>query len=148
MSCHNFKNKMKKPFLLLTSILLIIYSCLGVKPPDAVQKAFDQKFPSALNVSWGKESSAEYEAEFIWNGNNVSANFFADGSWLETETEIPVSQLPAKIVTSINNQYPGWQIVGADKIETPKKDTFYEADIKSGSKKKEVELKEDGTFIK
>jgi hypothetical protein len=139
---------MKKSFLLLISILFIVCSCLGVKPPDSVQKAFDQKFPSALNVSWGKESSTEYEAEFTWNGNNVSANFSAYGSWLETETEIPVSQLPAKMVTFINNQYPGWQIVGADKIETPKKDTFYEADIKSGNKKKVLELKEDGTFIK
>lgn len=138
---------MKNLVIILSSILISINVLAGT-PPDTVVKAFQQKFPSATKVSWGMENSTEWEAEFKLGETGISANFLNDGTWVETETEIPVSKLPETVMASIKKDYPSWEITGGDRIESAKRGILFEADLKSGMKKKEVQLKEDGTFVK
>lgn len=138
---------MKKTFFLVI-ILSATSSLFAGTPPMAVQEAFTQKFPGTKEVKWGKENATEWEANFIINETKISANFDSKGKWLETETEIPVTQLPPAVLASLQSNYPNWKVAGADKIESIKKGIFYEAVIQSAKKKKEVFLKEDGTFIK
>jgi len=113
-------------FLIISGILFA-----NDKPPKEVQNSFIAKFPTVSNVKWGKENNNEWEANFKLNGIKTSANFSGEGTWLETEIEIPVSQLPEKIVSAINKDYPGYDIIGASKIENTKNETIYEADIRS-----------------
>jgi len=115
--------------------------------PATVQKTFEQKFPKATKVSWGKENEKEWEAEFTFKGSKLSANFTSDGAWVETEKEISVSELPKAVADAIQKQYPDWKITEADQTETAKNGVIYEADIKSGTKKKGVAFKEDGTPV-
>ena len=61
------------------------------KVPAAVKSAFAKKFPGAV-AEWGKENAKEYEAEFTFNGKSASANFLTDGSWVETEMQISISE--------------------------------------------------------
>ena len=117
-------------------------------PPKAVKEAFAKKFPTATKVSWGKEAAKEWEAEFTYEGSKISANFAQDGTWLETENEIKAAALPTKVTEAIAKQFPGWKIVEADKTETSKHGTIYEADLKKGGNKKGVAYKEDGTPVK
>lgn len=130
------------------SILLFLNLTFAETPPTEVQKAFEQKFAKATNIKWAKENSKEWEAEFILNGTNVSANFSNNGTWVETETEISVSELPSKVYVTIMMQNSNCKISSAYKIESATKPTKYEADIKTGKKKKEVILYEDGTTAK
>jgi len=116
-------------------------------PPEKVVQALNQKFPNIQNAHWGKESKSEWEAEFIYNGVKTSANFLTDGQWLETETKIPITELPAAVTQSIQANYKASKLVGADKIETTN-ETLYEADLKSGIKIKEVVFNSDGTIHK
>ena len=137
-----------KRIILLFSSILIMFSCsYAGTPPTTVMKSFEKKFPTATKVSWGKEGAKEWEAEFTLDGNKISANFGLDGKWLETETEIPIKSLPKGVTDAITSKYPGWVIKEADKTETAKHGLIYEADIKSGSQKKEVAYKEDGTPV-
>lgn len=137
------KNTMLASFVILFSSTLTFAG----PPPAKVQKAFAGKFPSASKISWGKENKTEWEAEFTLDGSKISANFSDDGAWVETEKEIPASQLPMAVAEAIQKQYPGWKITEADKTETAKNGTIYEADVKSGKMKKSLAFKDDGTAV-
>jgi Putative beta-lactamase-inhibitor-like, PepSY-like len=145
--------KMKKMYLLIMCLAFIYPSAYGgeppvniqIKPPAVVQKAFEKKFPNATKVSWGKESPKEWEAEFTFEGNKISANFADDGTWVETERKIKITDLPKAVAAAIKSSFPGWTIIEADKTETLKNGTVYEADLKKGKTKKGVAFKEDGS---
>jgi Putative beta-lactamase-inhibitor-like, PepSY-like len=141
---------MKKLFIVLTMVVFAGLSapCQGINVPEAVRNAFAAKFPNATGVKWEKENTKEYEASFKSNNTDMSANFNHDGSWVETETEIAISELPAVVSSAIMTKYPGAVIKGADKIEKPGGKTTYEADIKLNGKNKELLLNADGSFIK
>ena len=136
---------MKKLIILLAFALPL--SMMAQKAPVAVTKAFAAKFPNVKKVDFDKEKSGEYEAEFKVNGVEMSANFTATGEWVETETEIPVAQLPAAVVTAIKKGHPNAKTVGAAKIETAK-GMKYEADLKEGMKKSEVLYDASGNLVK
>ncbi|MBK5272245.1 MAG: PepSY-like domain-containing protein [Bacteroidia bacterium] len=141
---------MKNNFLVLVVAIAISLSssCQSITVPLAVTKAFNTKFPKATNVKWGKESAKEYEAEFILNNNPVSANFGMDGSWVETESAIPVADLPVAVSAVISTKYPGSPITMAEKTEQPGNKILYEVTVNLNGKKKGVEINPDGSFVK
>ena len=116
--------------------------------PAAVKAAFTNKFPGASDVKWGKENAKEYEAEFKLNNTSVSANFKNDGSWTETETTIPSSELPAAVTKVVNTKYPGAVYGRTEKIDKPGGKILYEVNITVNGKKKELELNPDGSTAK
>ena len=137
---------MKNIILILVMVLIASYTFAGTVP-EAVQKAFNTKYPKITNVKWDKENAKEWEAEFTMSGNKLSANFMEDGTWVETEQVIPLDQLPIAVADAIKKTYPNWKIKETDKTETAKNGLIYEADLTLGSKKKGVAFKEDGTPV-
>ena len=132
----------------MSGLMLIALYSLATTPTVAVQKAFEKKFPNSTKLKWRKENPTEWEAEFTINKENISANFAIDGTWLETEREIKVAELPEAVRDAIQKQYPGWKITEADKTETAKTGTIYEADLKKGKEKNEVAYLENGMPVK
>jgi len=134
--------------VMMVCFAAINLSCFAITVPKAVTDAFAKKFPGATNIKWGKESAKEFEAEFKLNGKTMSANFLTDGNWTATEAMIEVAALPAAVVATVTAKYPGYTIIGADKIEKAGGKITYEAEIKKGSKKAEVIMTENGAIIK
>lgn len=142
---------MKKIILVLAAAMLIgstVSAQPGKKLPAAVKTAFEQKFPGAQNVEWGKENASEWEAEFVSGRIKMSANYSVDGKWLETESVIPVSQLPAEVAAAVAKSFPGKKVLEADKIERVGKGSLFEVVINTGTKKKEIMLDENGVIQK
>ena len=141
---------MKNNFFVLIAVIAISLSanCQSIKVPSAVKNAFAAKYPNATNVTWGKENAKEYEAEFKMNGNSVAANFGLDGSWVETETTIPVVDLPAAVSAAVIKKNPGADITVAEKLEMPGGKLLYEVTFKVNGKKKSMELNPDGSLTK
>ena len=141
---------MKKNIIVLILAFIVSLSAhsQSLKVPTAVSAAFKNKYPEAKGVKWGKENAKEYEAEFKLNNTKVSANFNTDGSWVETETTIPITDLPETVSTAITKKYPGAVITMAEKTEMPGNKIIYEVAIKVNGKKKGIELNPDGSFVK
>ena len=139
---------MKRIALMFMAVAMFCSCSFAMTPPKAVKDAFNKKFPAATKITWGKEAAKEWEAEFTFEGSKISANFYEDGTWLETEKEIKATSLPKAVANAIKTTYPGWKIAEADKTETSKHGTIYEADLKKGTSKKGVAYKEDGTPVK
>ena len=70
------------------------------KIPTSVASAFNLKCPNATQIRWEKEDAKVWEAEFTSEGNKISANFADDGTWLETEREIVVADLPMAVAVA------------------------------------------------
>jgi hypothetical protein len=64
------------------------------KIPANVKAAFAKQYPSVGKVKWEKEKS-KFEASFETGGKHMSLLYNPDASVAETETQIPVDQLPA-----------------------------------------------------
>jgi hypothetical protein len=116
--------------------------------PAPVKIAFNNKFPGATDIKWEKENKKEFEANFKMNNAEVSANFGLDGTWVETETTIPSSELPAAVANAVNKKYPGAVYGVTEKIEKPGAKILYEVNLTVNGKKKELELSPDGIIVK
>ena len=117
----------------MQKLMLLLLICFGASfaacaqktPPAAVVTAFNQKFQNVQELEWGKEKNGEWEAEFEQGGSDMSANFSAEGKWLETETEIKVADLPAPVLAALK----GSKIKEAAKILRVDGLTVYEAEV-------------------
>ena len=138
---------MKKLAFTILSIVFICASSFAQTRSAIVQKAFKKKFPSAVDVVWTKGASNNWEAEFRVGQVNSTAYFKADGTWLETESEIRVLDLPQMVSDSINAKYPDWVITEAYKIETAENGVRYQAALKKRLGKKGVSYKPDGIAV-
>ncbi|MEZ4927461.1 MAG: PepSY-like domain-containing protein [Saprospiraceae bacterium] len=118
----------------MQKLMLCLLVCAGTSfaacgqktPPEVIISAFKQKFQNVSELKWSKEKNGDWEAEFEQNEMDMSANFSANGTWLETETEIKVSDLP----TSVQNALTGKKVKEAAKIERADGSIVYEAEVK------------------
>ena len=116
--------------------------------PAAAVATFKQHFPTVKTVKWEKEG-ADYEAGFEMGKAEMSAVITAAGVLKETETEMPVAQLPAPVQKALATNYKGSKITEAAKIVTAATGaTTYEAEISQGGKHREVWFNADGTEVK
>ena len=135
----------KTMFVALALICAYATSFAQSKTPDAVIKAFKDKFPTATGVKWGKENANEYEAAFMLKGSSYSASFNNTGGWLETESPLTFDQLPDKVQNAFDASHKGATVKAVAKIESAKGKTKYEIEVKQGTKTLELFYNEDGT---
>lgn len=111
--------------------------------PVAVKSAFQKAHPDAKEVKWEKEAG-NYEAEFEQNKTEQSVLIDVQGTILETEIEIAVSELPQAARDYVSQHYKGQTVKEAAKITNAKGVVTYEAELKG----KDLIFDTKGTFIK
>jgi hypothetical protein len=114
----------------------------GSKVPAQVKAAFQKLYPNT-KASWDKED-AGYEANFKKDGKEMSAIIEKNGTIVETETMIAVSDLPASVSDYMNKHYKGIKVKEAAKIVKANGDVNYEAEIPN----KDIVFDGNGKFIK
>jgi len=137
---------MKKILIVCCSCALMIAACSqkidASKVPTAVKAAFSNNFPDT-KAKWIKEGE-NFEAEFTFQQQEMSAVFTPSGSMLETEVEISIAALPASIPVYIKANYPGAPVKEVAKITAANGEISFEAEIKG----KDLLFDEKGNFIK
>ena len=129
---------MENPVFLFAMLFATLSACAQVKAPEAAQNAFNKQFPQAKSVKWGKENDTEYEAEFKMNGQAMSANYSADGTWSETETDIKPSGLPSTVMDKVRADFKDYKMKETAKIDKPGQSGLFETELKKGDETLEI----------
>ena len=122
-----------KSLIFTTLLISFISNLIGQrisadKVPAPVLGSFKDKFSTAFAPKWSKEGD-EYEVDFKIKKDKYSAKFNNEGKWLETEQGIKTTELPVAILNNIKQEYPGFRIEEANKMETLKDGSVYEAEV-------------------
>lgn len=115
--------------------------------PEKVLTTFNAKFPDARKEEWEMEDETTWEAEFKLNGKAYSANFKTNGDWLETEYEIKKSDIPANILSILNQNFTDYEIDEAEIAESPLGKS-YEMEIEVGEEEFEIVIDAQGKLTK
>lgn len=81
----------------------------GIKVPESVVKALQQRYPEALQVEW--ERKAEYYvADCRLNGRDANVWFDAYAIWCMTEVDMTWDGLPSAVQTTfMASEYAEWE---------------------------------------
>lgn len=117
--------------------------------PDAsVRTAFDAMFPNASRVEWEKKLGYSV-AEFKDDGKEKDAWFQTDGTWILTETEIAVKDIPVAITQSIaGSQYVDWRIEDASYLERKDMESVYVVEVEKGKEEMDLYYSLEGKLLK
>jgi hypothetical protein len=97
------------------------------KVPQIVKTAFQKAHP-AVKANWEWEDE-NYEANFKENGKEMSCVINKQGSILETESPIAVTELPAGAKAYLDEHYKGKKWKETTKIVKANGEVNYEVDI-------------------
>ena len=122
-----------KKFLLVALAAILTTSSFGQKTskdnvPQSVQDALKKSFPNAQVEKWEKENQ-NFEAEFDFNKEEMSALFSPEGKLIETEVDIAIGDLPAPIVNYVSKNLSGKKIKEASKITNSAGNVSFEAEV-------------------
>ncbi len=139
---------MKKVFMALLmfcggTVLVKAQTVKESQVPAAVKSALKSKYAEAKGVQWEKEKG-NYEAN--WGGKSKEDNsvqFTPSGEFIEIVKAIPVSQLPAPVLSYVKAHYKGAKITEAGKVTDAKGKMSYEAAVN----KKDIIFDEKGNFV-
>jgi hypothetical protein len=117
----------------------------ALKVPSAVETAFKAKYASAT-PTWSMKGS-DYQAKFKVNNEDMKANFDATGKWLQTETKIASTSLPAAVQTSIKTDFADYKTESAAKLQSATTGSGYCATVAKGTEKYDVVFGSDGKVV-
>jgi hypothetical protein len=90
--------------------------------PGEVRGAWRSRFPGIRTVAWKLKADHNYEAEFKSRGVDIAAKFTPAATWLETETAVGATALPAVVQATIARDFQGYRQIETqrlDRAETP-----------------------------
>ncbi|MDP1802521.1 MAG: PepSY-like domain-containing protein [Bacteroidota bacterium] len=135
---------------IVTALLLFLVSNLFSQKtkesevPKTVIDAFNTNFSGVKAKSWEKEKDGTYEVDFDLNKTEASATFNADGTLIETETEIAIGELPKAVSDYLEKNHSGKKIKEVEKIVDAEGNVKYEVEIDN----KDLLFDQQGNFIK
>ena len=115
--------------------------------PSAVTQGFEKKYPGVKVEKWEKEG-ADYEAKFNFNRAESSAIFRSNGTFMEFEQEIKISQLLKPISDYCAKQFKDYKIEEAAKISDASGNVQYEAEMRKGKEHFDALFDTEGNFVK
>jgi len=95
------------------------------KIPTAVKATFSKLHAGVSKVTWSKED-ANFEAEFSLNGKETSEVYTVSGTFVESEVEIKVAELPAAVKMKLKDL----KVAEAAKITRANGSVIFEAEVK------------------
>ncbi len=151
--------KFANTFLIILSLLFCLTASAqdSEKPvkmkdlPKAVRETVQAQSKGATIRGLSKEvegGKTLYEAELKINGHNKDVIIDPTGAVVTIEEEVPVDSLPSSVKAEFEKHAAGGKIQMVESISENGAIIAYEAHIKTGKKRLEVEVGADGKLIK
>lgn len=96
----------------------------GGKVNEHVLNAFNTEFTGAKDVKW-IESDDYYKADFVFNGQYVSAFYSIAGELMGVTRYISSLDLPENLQTKLKSDYEDFWITGLSEVSTEEDTYFY-----------------------
>lgn len=125
-----------------------------VNVPDAVTRAFSDKYTGVSRVEWDREKGGYLVAEFWKDGKEHEAWFDANGEWFMTEVDHGrnLANLPQAVQEGYNSTtyaQTDWIIDDIDEIQRKGYDTFYIIEVeKRGERDTDLYFDLNGTLFR
>jgi hypothetical protein len=135
-------------FFLFCFVILFAEAQIGKIPAD-VTDAFTARYPHATSVEW-KDKLHHFEASFVLNGSNITANFSSRGDWEGSERELNYDQLPDEVKYGFQkSKYADRETKGTYELQELGKPLQYRISVqKSSLQKKNIYFDANGNLIK
>ena len=114
--------------------------------PEAVTASFAIQYPG-MQAEWEQEADNAWEGEFTKEGVEYSVAYDNNGTWLATEHEIALTDIPAPVKAAITKQFAGYEIGEAEMVETGS-GMMFEFELKKGEEELEVVMDAIGKVVK
>ncbi len=146
---------MKKILLFATALcignMMIAQKIATDNVPVEVSSTFKNKYSGAEKPSWQMDYD-NYQVDFTFLKNQVSALFDKDGLWVESHTYITSADLPKEVRDSLAKQFgvilSTYTIEEAQKVESPSQDLYYQLTIVQGITTYDLVVAENGKMLK
>lgn len=144
---------MKRNYLCALCSLLLFIGCSdddnSAGPNEAVTKAFNEKYPTASQISWENKNSYA-TADFVYNQQKCSAWFNQQGQWYMTETELDnIALLPETVRAAFSaSEYANWITDDIDRLDRLDAETIYVIEVKKDNRETDLYYSTDGVLIK
>ena len=135
--------------LLMPTVFATIAFAQFRKIPAEVTDAFKIRYPHAEKVEW-KDKVSSFEAGFILNDFEMSANFSCKGEWERSEKKIKFADLPQEVADGFEkSKYTDWEKSSTIEIDESGEPLIYRVLIKkSGVQKKYLYFDTNGRLKK
>lgn len=126
----------------------------NVPVPDAVTRAFTDKYAGVGRVDWDREKGGYLVAEFWKDGKEHEAWFDNNGEWFMTEIDHgrDLTSLPQAVQAGYEATayaQTGWSVDDIDEIQRPAYETFYIIEVeKRGQSDYDLYFDTNGTLFR
>lgn len=143
---------MKHLFVLIT----LFYAATGMAqttiksgdvPPAVLKNYYLQNSRGAKDSVWIKEQVTIYKVNYMDEGQRYEAQYFANGDWIKTYTEIKQMDLPMGVTNQMMTMYPGYTI-SKSYIELNNDGKFYVLDLVRGKDSITIFFTMSSKFVK
>ena len=115
--------------------------------PPAVQRTVDEQSKGASIRGYSSEvegGKLEYEVQLTVNGHSRDVSIAPDGTVLEVEEQVALAELPAAVREGLNKLTGAGTITRVESITKRGTLVAYEAQVRTGSKRSEIQVGPDG----
>ena len=120
------------------------------KLPAAVLASFKQAYPKAVIKGASEENQAGkiiFEIESLDGKTARDLQYLADGTVVEIEETIAITEIPAAAKAAVAGKYPKGKIVKVERV-TKGSMVSYDIEIKTGKKKVSMDVDANGKVFK
>jgi hypothetical protein len=118
------------------------------KVPASVKQALQSRFPDVGKVEWKISRDKDFEAEFTLKSVEITVKFDSAGKWLETETQIPLIEVPKAAIDVLADKFKGYKIVETQSLRLASDpNMIYEIHLDNNKEILKALLYADGTVL-